>query len=185
MKNKILQGAADNIYRYGLKKFTVDSICNELKISKKTVYKYFSSKDELVKEYFRQTLDSDKESTLNSLREDIPLEEKIKKIIFSYHKYKIPAKILQETKLYYPEEWMKLNELREFKVASVVELLEAGKEKGIISKDVDLKLVSFIIDVVSNELLSNENLHYNDKNLYIKIDQVLNIILNGIRKSAQ
>ena len=46
MKNKIIDITLKNLQKYGLR-FSVDDIAKELKISKKTVYKYFSTKEDL------------------------------------------------------------------------------------------------------------------------------------------
>jgi AcrR family transcriptional regulator len=62
MKEKILDVAAKLIQQYGLKKFTVDEIASQLKISKKTIYKYFESKDDLIRSYFNSVISSDEES---------------------------------------------------------------------------------------------------------------------------
>ena len=48
MREKILNVVAQLINRYGLKKFTVDEVATTLRISKKTIYQYFSGKDEIL-----------------------------------------------------------------------------------------------------------------------------------------
>lgn len=60
MKDKILDTAANKIQMHGLKKFTIDEIAKDLKISKKTIYKYFNSKDAIVEEFFKTVVESDK-----------------------------------------------------------------------------------------------------------------------------
>ena len=46
MKDKIIQASIEGLRKEGLK-FSVDLLANKLKISKKTVYKYFSDKETL------------------------------------------------------------------------------------------------------------------------------------------
>lgn len=48
MKNKILVASNDLLMSVGEEKFTVADICKRCKISKNTLYKYFSSKEELI-----------------------------------------------------------------------------------------------------------------------------------------
>ncbi|MCS4477207.1 TetR/AcrR family transcriptional regulator [Clostridium botulinum] len=62
MKQKILDITSKNIELYGLKKFTMDDISYDLKISKKTIYKYFKSKNDLISQYFNEIIDSDKKA---------------------------------------------------------------------------------------------------------------------------
>jgi TetR/AcrR family transcriptional regulator, cholesterol catabolism regulator len=48
MKERIQQKANDLFRRYGVKSITMDEIAAQLGASKKTIYQYFSDKDELV-----------------------------------------------------------------------------------------------------------------------------------------
>ncbi|MCF1190035.1 TetR/AcrR family transcriptional regulator [Mangrovimonas sp. AS39] len=48
MKNEILKTAADMFLNYGFKSVTMDEIANALGMSKKTLYQYYSNKENLV-----------------------------------------------------------------------------------------------------------------------------------------
>ncbi|MBA4166583.1 MAG: TetR/AcrR family transcriptional regulator [Chitinophagaceae bacterium] len=48
IKERIQQKAKDLFHRYGIKSITMDEIATQLGASKKTIYQYFSDKDELV-----------------------------------------------------------------------------------------------------------------------------------------
>jgi len=48
MKENILNKAVELFLRYGFKSVTMDDIANDLAISKKTIYKYFTNKIELI-----------------------------------------------------------------------------------------------------------------------------------------
>lgn len=48
IKARIQQKAKDLFHRYGIKSITMDEIASQLGASKKTIYQYFSDKDELV-----------------------------------------------------------------------------------------------------------------------------------------
>ena len=56
MKERILQKANDLFRRYGVKSITMDEIAAQLGASKKTIYQYFSDKDELVEAVVRETI---------------------------------------------------------------------------------------------------------------------------------
>ena len=180
MKDRILQVVAENINMYGLKKFNLDIIASKLKISKKTIYKYFSNKDEIVEEYFKQILATDKESTLKTLKENISLNEKFHKIIYSYHKYKLPTSVIKEAKLYYPNQWNEINKLKEFKVEAILNLLVEAKRRGEIKEEINITIIALIIEKVSEELLDSNILKEKNLKLNYTADQILQVILNGI-----
>ena len=57
MKDRIQQKANDLFRRYGVKSITMDEIAAQLGVSKKTIYQYFSDKDELVEVIVKQTIE--------------------------------------------------------------------------------------------------------------------------------
>src|SRR5690606_15607519 len=56
IKSKILKGAEELFLRYGLRSITMDEISRHLGMSKKTLYQYFSDKDDIVWSVTRQHL---------------------------------------------------------------------------------------------------------------------------------
>jgi AcrR family transcriptional regulator len=57
MKERIQQKANDLFRRYGVKSITMDEIATQLGASKKTIYQYFSDKDELVSAVVKEQID--------------------------------------------------------------------------------------------------------------------------------
>ncbi len=51
MKEVILKKTGDIFLKLGFKSVTMDDIASELGVSKKTIYKYFKNKEELVHEW--------------------------------------------------------------------------------------------------------------------------------------
>jgi AcrR family transcriptional regulator len=92
----------------GLKKFTVDELAAELHISKKTLYQYFSGKDEMIRGCFEETLGSDRQSVLDAVGSDRSFLDKIHAIVHPSHRYRMPVRIMDEAKQFYPGEWAKI-----------------------------------------------------------------------------
>lgn len=57
MKDKIIQTSVNLLDNLGVK-FTIDDLKNELKISKKTIYKYFENKEELAQTVFNSIINN-------------------------------------------------------------------------------------------------------------------------------
>jgi len=80
-KTQIVQAADQLFKKFGIKKVTVEEICQEAGASKMTFYKYFANKIELVK-YLWQQMTDDSMQKLDELdRRDIPFTEKIKVLL--------------------------------------------------------------------------------------------------------
>src|SRR5471030_625728 len=54
-RERILTAAGDLFYRHGIRAVGVEAIAEEAGTNKMTLYRHFSSKDELVAEYLRQS----------------------------------------------------------------------------------------------------------------------------------
>lgn len=180
MKEKILDVAAEKINLYGLKKFTIDEIAAELKISKKTIYKYFKSKDEIILEYFKTTISSDKESVEKTLNGNGEFLEKIHDIVYSSHKYKLPVKLLNEAKLFYPNEWNEIEELKKYKTNVMKEILENASLEGQIKSDINFSVLCKMLEKISDTFLDYEFLITNKLKTTEAIDEVFKIVLYGI-----
>ena len=48
VKDRIIQKATDLFMRYGIRSITMDEIASQLGISKKTIYQFFTDKDQMV-----------------------------------------------------------------------------------------------------------------------------------------
>ncbi|MCK9290332.1 MAG: TetR/AcrR family transcriptional regulator [Candidatus Riflebacteria bacterium] len=75
----IFEAAKRLFYKFGVKKVTVEEICEEANASKMTFYKYFSNKMELAKAVIDDFYESGIEKHEAMMQSDIPVEEKFRK----------------------------------------------------------------------------------------------------------
>lgn len=182
MKGIILKVAAEKIQLYGLKKFTIDEITSELKISKKTIYKYFKSKDDIIYEYFKEIIETDKANTIESIKQNSSLVEKLNSIIYSYHKFKLPVNVLDEAYKFNYAEWEKFQQLRDFKLKLIESIIKEGIKESVFRSDVKLSMITLILENVSNSFLDYKFLSKNDMTMKEALNEVMTILLYGILK---
>ncbi|MDF2902715.1 MAG: putative transcriptional regulator [Bacillus sp. (in: firmicutes)] len=182
MKDKILDAVAHLIERYGLKKFTIDEVASELHISKKTIYQYFSGKDEMIREYFDKTLESDRQSVQLTMESKQTFSGKVQAIVHSSHHYRMPISVLNEAEQFYPDEWAKIEQLKQFKLNAFQSLLEQAENEGRLRPDVNLTVLSSMLERVSKMFIDTNFLLENGLKPTQAIDEALNIIIYGIVK---
>ncbi len=68
-QENILKKAGEMFYRAGIKSVSVDDICKELGMSKKTFYVYFEGKDDLVKQMLRKSHETIHQKSLKTMQE--------------------------------------------------------------------------------------------------------------------
>lgn len=83
MKDEIIKCATKLFENDGIK-FTLDDIAKDLKISKKSIYKFFSSKEELMEESVKYVFSDISRQHEEILATDLPLLEKFRAILLVY-----------------------------------------------------------------------------------------------------
>jgi len=180
MKERILDIAAQLIQQHGLRKFTVDEIAAKLRISKKTIYQYFDSKEDIIRQYFETTITSDKDSVKEEINNEKSILEKIHSIVYSNHRYRLSVTLLSEAKSFYPDEWAKIEELKQFKLDILRKLLKQAAADGILKTDIHFGILSKMIEEISDMFLDYDFLLENKLTTRNAIDEALTIIFNGI-----
>lgn len=144
MRNKILNKAGEMFLNFGFKSVTIDDIVGELGISKKTLYKYFSKKTELVDasievvhDTINQAIMSIKTQEYNAVEEEFAV-----KAIFKEMFKNAKTSPMFQLKKYYPETYTKLmeRELSIFKDFNV-DNLKKGIETGFYRENLKIDLV--------------------------------------------
>lgn len=146
----------------GLSKFTMDKIAQKLNISKATLYKYFSSKEEIIDAVVRY-----------KIKEIIALEDLLgdDKIDFSERFFEIiktasimlaeiSGQFLYDTKVKHPELFQKMDAFSDRALRSAEKFYQQGIKNGII-RDIDPKILALtdkmFIQAVSNPKFLKEH----------------------------
>lgn len=185
MRDRILSAVAQLINRYGLKKFTVDEVATTLHISKKTIYQYFSGKDEMIHEYFIANLESDKQNMDKAMNEAEGFRNKLYALVHTERRYGLPIFVMSEAKQFYPEEWGEIKALRKYKLDALNELLNSAKKEGILKNNVHFGILTAMLERSSDIILDTDFLLANKLHVAQAIDAALDIILYGIEKENE
>ncbi|WP_299160026.1 TetR/AcrR family transcriptional regulator [uncultured Tenacibaculum sp.] len=145
MRDKILEKAGQMFLNYGFKSVTMDDIANELAISKKTLYKYFSNKSDLVDasiEAVQKAIDDTilfiKEQKYNAIEEEFAV-----KAVFKEMFKNAKTSPMFQLKKYYPESYANLieKEVCMFRDCNS-DNLEKGIEQGLYRSEIKKELVT-------------------------------------------
>lgn len=164
-KQKILSGAEELIFKYGIKNITMDDIARHLSMSKKTIYKYYKEKDEIIHSLFQCTIEEDKcrfkkiyDRSLNLVEEVFEMMKEMREVF-----NKINPIVFHELNKYYPETW---KEFEAFKDGFIQEMVERslikGQKDGLVRKDINTKLLAKL-RVENIEMTLNGQVFAHDK----------------------
>lgn len=180
MRDQIIEKASLLIAQYGLRKFTLDDLASQLGISKKTIYKYYSGKEEIVSAFFNEVLASDKINTLHEMNKAMEWQERFRAVVFSYHKYKLPLPVIEEALVLYPHEWMKVEEYRLYKVQLLTDLLNGAIREGLLRTTVRPEIIIFMIEKTSSIIYDHQFLHDYGLTLKQAWEEVFQVLMKGI-----
>ena len=147
MKEKIIEISNELFLNLGFKSVTMDDIANKLGVSKKTIYKYFKNKTELVDAVTNYVFNS----VCTGIDEICALKENpiddlfdIKKLVMKHLKDEKSSPQYQLQK-YYPNIYQSLKK-RQFEVMQecVIENLNYGIELGLYRENIDPEFISRI-----------------------------------------
>lgn len=191
-ENKILEVAYQYFIKQGYKNTTMDEIAHELGMSKKTLYKYFPGKLELLAATFDilKTRLSIKVATLldNKL---IPYTVKLKSLLTTVASdiSTINPKILDELRDHAPSIWEDLLAyIRESGYLRFQKLIQEGIEKGYVLPYVNVSFIVFIYTSAIQNLIDHKFLSQFPEEMRASFnlspaeiyDQAIQIIYTGI-----
>ena len=111
---RIIEFAEDKFMKEGFYKISMDSLASDLRVSKKTIYKYFPSKESLVEVISNKMMSEVSarmeevfNSDLTSLGKSLALFEIIGNVTL-----KLTDKWVQDVQLHTPKLWEKIDEFR-------------------------------------------------------------------------
>lgn len=171
-KEVVLENATKIFMRYGLKSVTMDDVSRELKISKKTLYKFVTDKNDLVAQIMKAHIQNDEASVTklikeseNSIEEIISISEFAGKIVNNMH-----PSIHYDLEKYYPEAWeIFIGYKQKFVLDCMKENMVRGIKEGYYRKDLNIPVVALLyvarIDLIFDGQLFPPN-EFNFKDVY-------------------
>ncbi len=184
IKEKIITGALKMFTRYGIRSITMDSIAEELGISKRTIYEKFKDKDELLKNCFETAIATQKASTEEILKTSENVIEALLKIV--KHNVNIMKTInpvfFYDIKKYYPNlnKHTVENNNNENRI-QFMELLNRGIKENVFRPEINVEIVAILL-FEQFKIMNNQEVFPEEK--YSKIEIFENIVINFMRGIA-
>lgn len=79
--NQIIRTARELFWKYGIRRVSIEEICQIARVSKGTFYKHFANKNELVKRLIDRIMDEGMAKYRKIMEQEISFEEKVKQTI--------------------------------------------------------------------------------------------------------
>jgi AcrR family transcriptional regulator len=181
-KEKIMEYAHSRFVAEGFFRTTMDELANELGISKKTIYKYFPSKEKLVEEIAESIINQTTCDMKDVIDAETDVVSKFVKILDVYNSkiIRCSEKWYRDLQLHAPHIWKRIEKVRSEKIYdSLGKLIKQGKREGLIEGyPPEIVITSFIAMVRS--VMNPEFVSQNKFTMKEAFEYSFEMLLNGI-----
>ena len=168
-QEQIVKTAGEMFFRLGIRSVSIDDICRELGISKKTFYVYFPSKDELVAQLLHSNI-----VYISGKMEEMLRMKDFRKLIARFIKRQEAEKndvrrvpqLVYDLKKYYPRQFADFrHECIEGQKEYIRAYLKQGQQEGLVRADLNIELTATLFAKIHNDVIRDleemEALGYN------------------------
>ena len=184
-KARIMGAAAQDIRERGLK-FTMEAVAARLGMSKKTLYQYYSSKDELIAALVEKVVQDLELQSREIVESDRDLASRLIDIVTLEPKVfgPIPDWIRDEFRRFRPQDWEQVEAFRRKEAERLVQLLEEGMAGG------DIRLLSAplavqVLHLACSGIMDYEFLRANNLTFSDGMRQIKEIFLYGVLRKKE
>ena len=175
-KRTIIGRASKLLMRHGIRSVTMDDLSRDLKISKKTLYKYFDNKADLIRQVTQEEIEIEKEEierierkSTNAIEGMVLVNEYVE-VVFK----KMNSSLMYDLNKYYHDCWQDVEDFhRGYIYDKIMMNLDRGVKEGLYRQDLKVDIIArlFIEMSLLNSLRSEdfghdhhtvcrENFHY-------------------------
>lgn len=184
LKERIKDVAFRAFMEKGFKAVTMEQISKELGISKKTLYNYFSSKEELAEEFLRDFFKKLREnSDRAAMQEEDPQKRLWIKLQTVKEEYlKINPLFFEDIQRYAVPVWETYRKLREERAKNLEQYISLGQEKGVF-KEIPPKMAVVLYLGMTNSLFRTDFLEGSDLTREKAFDMIIEMFICGLLKA--
>ena len=158
-KLEIIERASFVYMKYGVKSVTMDDLARELGTSKKTIYKYFKDKQELINEIISIKVEMDSSVCGNCIQKsENAIDEliKISQLVIEQFRNVNPT-VFFDLRKYHPDAWSKIEEHKwKFVRTIIYENVERGMRENIYRNDLNPDIIANLYVSTTDNVMNGE-----------------------------
>ncbi len=176
IRQRIIKSCQEIAKTRGFHRITVDELARCAGISKRTLYKRFSSKDEILEaavNLFIKDVGAESDRILESEKDIREVLYKIISYLMTRGQFLINRRVLEDLNWYYPDLWQKVNAFR----MERIELVVKRADKYCYKKGIDPTVLAAVFIAAVQTVVNPEFLVKNELSFEEIIEQLTRIFL--------
>lgn len=183
---EIVEKSAQVFLKFGIRAVTMDDLSRELGMSKKTIYKYFSDKDALIRTIIAFKTQSDREicaiatrQAENAIDEMIRISEFVSEMLQDVH-----SSVFFDLQKYHRDAWQLMEDHKNTFVRSQIKgNIERGINEGIYRANADSDILSKVYVATMSALFDGHTFPPNEYKFNRVFNQIIRFQIRGLASS--
>lgn len=163
-----------------MRKFTIDDITTDLGISKKTIYKNFASKSQIIECVLDTYVTEELAMQEKVMASTQSFRERFEALILPAEQQSIPTQVLAELQQFYPELWEKCAEAVHITRNKILQIYAEGMRNGEIRSDIHPAVIDLVVKNAIDGALDYRFLSENDIGMVQALKSIKSMVLYGI-----
>jgi AcrR family transcriptional regulator len=183
-RERILRAAKEKFLRVGFSRVPIEEVCTDLHIAKKTFYKHFRNRDEVVLSIIVDNMQRFAPALETIFQADLPAPRKIEAYVDYVHDTitkNISEIFMEDVEIHMPELWEKITSFRRAIISRFEQILERGVEEGSVHADVNPRSYTRIILGMIDTVAVGSFLRANDLTLAEVVRTAKRMFLFGLQ----
>lgn len=184
-KKHIIKTAGELFFRLGIRSVSIDDICRELGMSKKTFYVYFESKDALIEQMLQVNIDY-----IGGKMKDLLDQGDFRQLVKRLLKYQEAEKndvrrvpqLVYDLKKYYPRQFGDF-QVKSFEMQKnyIRQYIELGVAQGLVRANLNIELAAVLFAKIHNDAIRDfEEIEKHNHNLHQLAHTAMDVFVRGI-----
>lgn len=184
-RTHIIKTAGEMFFRLGIRSVSIDDICRELGMSKKTFYVYFESKDELVAQMLQSNL-----AYIAGKMEELLQMKDFRKLVGKFVKRQEAEKndvrrvpqLVHDLKKYYPRQFAEFQtECFKTQKEYIMAYLEQGQQEGLVRANLNVELTAVLFAKIHSDAINDfEIIEGHGHNMHQLGHTAMDIFVRGV-----
>ena len=184
-KVHIIRTAGELFFRLGIRSVSIDDICRELGMSKKTFYVYFASKDELIEQMLQANINY-MEGKMKDLLDLNDFRHLVKAFVKHQEAEKNDVRrvpqLVYDLKKYYPRQFADFQvNCFETQKTYLKKYLEQGVSEGLVRADLNIELTAVLFAKIHSDAIRDfEVIEAHNHNMHQLAHTAMDVFVRGI-----
>ena len=181
----IIKTAGEMFFRLGIRSVSIDDICRELGMSKKTFYVYFESKDALIEQMLQANLDY-----MAGKMEELVVLKDFRQLVKVFIKRQEAEKndvrrvpqLVYDLKKYYPRQFADFQtKCFETQKKYIMQYLEQGVAQGLVRANLNIELTAVLFAKIHSDAIRDfEVIEAHNHNMHQLAHTAMDVFVRGV-----